>query len=75
MSFTAPLWLLALAVVPAALAAADLARRRVRRFAVRFTAVPTLRLAAGAACGRGDLHRTSSACSLVSSRAVGDKRG
>ncbi len=48
MSFTAPLWLLALAVVPAALAASVLARRRVRRFAVRFTAVPTLRLAAGA---------------------------
>ncbi len=49
MSFSAPLWLAALAIVPAALAAYLFARRRARRYAVRFTAVPTLREAAGSA--------------------------
>jgi Ca-activated chloride channel homolog len=48
MSFGAPLWLLALALVPAALAAQVRARRRARRYAVRFTALTTLRQAAGA---------------------------
>ncbi|HEY2258176.1 MAG TPA: VWA domain-containing protein [Solirubrobacteraceae bacterium] len=48
MSFAAPLHLLALAVVPAALAAYLFARRRRRRYAVRFTAVSTVREAAGA---------------------------
>jgi Ca-activated chloride channel homolog len=47
MSFAAPLWLTALALLPAALSAYLLARRRRRRFAVRFTAVATLGLAAG----------------------------
>ena len=46
MSFSAPLWLATLAVIPAALAAYALARRRAKRYAIRFTAVPTLRLAA-----------------------------
>jgi Ca-activated chloride channel family protein len=48
MSFGAPLWLLALALVPAALAAYIRARRRAKRYAVRFTAVPTLREAVAA---------------------------
>jgi Ca-activated chloride channel family protein len=43
MSFAAPLWLLALAVVPLALLAYLRARRRARRYAVRFTATSTLR--------------------------------
>jgi len=46
MSFTAPIWLAALALVPIALAAYLFARRRRKRYAVRFTAVPTLRAAA-----------------------------
>ena len=49
MSFASPLWLAALALVPAALVAYIGARRRSRRYAIRFTALPTLREAAGAA--------------------------
>jgi Ca-activated chloride channel family protein len=48
MSFSTPLWLLALAAVPLALAAYFRSRQRARRYVVRFTAVPTMRLAAGA---------------------------
>ena len=48
MSFASPQWLLALALIPIAIAAATLARRRSRRYAVRFPAVSTLVLAAGA---------------------------
>lgn len=48
MSFAAPIWLLALALVPIALAAYLWARRRARRYAIRFTALPTLRTALGA---------------------------
>jgi Ca-activated chloride channel family protein len=47
MSFASPSWLAALAVVPLALAAYALARRRTKRYAVRFTAVAAVRLAAG----------------------------
>jgi Ca-activated chloride channel homolog len=47
-SFASPIWLLALALVPAAIAALAASRRRARRYAVRFTAVPALKLAAGA---------------------------
>lgn len=47
MSFAAPLFLLALALVPAALAAQLASRRRARRYAVRFTGVSALKLAAG----------------------------
>jgi Ca-activated chloride channel family protein len=43
MSFGSPLWLLALVLVPAALAAYLRSRRRAKRYAVRFTAVSTLR--------------------------------
>jgi len=42
MSFQAPLFLLALALIPAALAAQVLARRRPARYVVRFPALPTL---------------------------------
>jgi Ca-activated chloride channel homolog len=48
MSFGAPLFLLALALVPAALAAHLMGRRRARRYAVRFTGVASLKAAAGA---------------------------
>ena len=47
MTFSSPLFLLALAAIPAVLALQYATRRRARRYAVRFTAVETLRLAAG----------------------------
>jgi Ca-activated chloride channel homolog len=47
-SFATPLWLVSLALVPIAIAAAVAARRRARRYAVRFPAVSTLQLAVGA---------------------------
>jgi len=47
-SFASPLWLLGLALVPLALLAYDASRRRGSRYAVRYTAVPALKLAAGA---------------------------
>jgi Ca-activated chloride channel homolog len=47
-SFASPLWLLGLALVPLALLAYEASRRRGSRYAVRFTAVPALKLAAGA---------------------------
>ncbi len=48
MSFGAPLWLLALALIPAAIVLAVAARRRARRYAIRFPAVSTLRAAVAA---------------------------
>jgi Ca-activated chloride channel family protein len=48
MSFAAPIWLAALALVPVAIAASIWARRRARRFAVRFPAVSTVAAAVGA---------------------------
>jgi Ca-activated chloride channel homolog len=47
MSFSSPLWLFALLLVPAALAAQRLARRRARHYALRFPAVPTVVRALG----------------------------
>ncbi len=47
MSFAAPIWLASLALVPIAIAAAIAARRRARRYALRFPAVSTVALAAG----------------------------
>jgi Ca-activated chloride channel homolog len=47
MTFSAPAWLAALALIPLALAALYWARRRARRYAVRFTAVSTLQQAIG----------------------------
>jgi Ca-activated chloride channel family protein len=48
MSFATPIWLLGLALVPLALLAYQVSRRRGSRYAVRYTAVPALRVAAGA---------------------------
>jgi Ca-activated chloride channel homolog len=47
MSFSSPLWLFALLIVPAALQAQRLARRRARRYALRFPAVPAVVQALG----------------------------
>ena len=47
MTFGSPAWLLGLLAVPAVLAAYLASRRRAKRYAVRFTAMPSLRLAAG----------------------------
>jgi Ca-activated chloride channel homolog len=47
MSFSTPIWLAALTVIPAAIAASIYARRRARRYAIRFPAVSTMALAAG----------------------------
>jgi len=48
MSFASPVWLAALALIPIAILASIAARRRAKRYAVRFPAVSTLRLAAAA---------------------------
>jgi Ca-activated chloride channel family protein len=48
MSFGAPLWLLALALVPLAIVAAIRGRRRANRYAIRFPAMSTLRAAVAA---------------------------
>jgi Ca-activated chloride channel family protein len=48
-SFAAPVWLLALALVPLLVAASVRARRRKNRYAIRFPAVSTLREAVAAA--------------------------
>ena len=48
MSFATPAWLLGLALVPLALLAYQASRRRGSRYAVRYTAVPALKMAAGA---------------------------
>jgi Ca-activated chloride channel family protein len=45
MSFTSPLWLLALGLLPLALAAYLIAQRRARRYAIRFPALSTLQAA------------------------------
>lgn len=47
MSFSSPLWLASLALIPLAIGAWIAARRRARRYAVRFPAASTLALAAG----------------------------
>jgi Ca-activated chloride channel family protein len=47
-SFATPIWLLGLALVPLALLAYQASRRRGSRYAVRYTAVPALKVAAGA---------------------------
>jgi Ca-activated chloride channel homolog len=46
-TFASPNWLFALAIVPLALLAYLASRRNARRYAVRFTAMPAVRLAAG----------------------------
>jgi Ca-activated chloride channel homolog len=52
MSFADPTWLVALALVPVAAALAVAARRRSRRYAIRFTAVSTALLASGVTANR-----------------------
>ncbi|MGO9754177.1 MAG: VWA domain-containing protein [Solirubrobacteraceae bacterium] len=52
MSFAAPQWLAALALIPVAIAASIAARRRARRYAVRFPAVSTLALLGAASAWR-----------------------
>jgi Ca-activated chloride channel homolog len=47
MSFADPLWLLAAALIPAALFGYVRARRGTKRYVIRYTAVPTVELAAG----------------------------
>ena len=47
MSFATPVWLLGLALVPLALLAYHASRRRGSRYAVRYTAMPSLKVAAG----------------------------
>ncbi len=47
MSFASPVWLAALALIPAAVAVSIVARRRAKRYVIRFPAVSTLELAAG----------------------------
>ena len=47
MSFAAPGFLLGLLLIPVALAAYVVSRQRAKRYAVRFTAAPTLKLAGG----------------------------
>jgi Ca-activated chloride channel homolog len=47
MTFASPNWLFALAIVPLALLAYLASRRNAKRYAVRFTAMPAVRLAAG----------------------------
>ena len=49
MSFADPVWLVALLLVPLAVVLGFASRRRARRYAVRFPAAGTLRLAAGTA--------------------------
>ena len=44
MSFAAPSWLAALALIPVAIAVSILARRRSRRYLVRFPAVSTVQM-------------------------------
>ena len=56
MNFAAPIWLAALALVPIAIVASIVARRRARRYAVRFPAVSTLRLAVGGARSSWQRH-------------------
>jgi Ca-activated chloride channel homolog len=51
MTFSAPLWLAALALIPVAIAAQGAARRRARRYAIRFPAASTLQLAAAGVGG------------------------
>ena len=48
MSFATPVWLLGLALVPLAVLAYQASRRRGSRYAVRYTAVPSLKVAAAA---------------------------
>ena len=70
MSFAAPVWLASLALIPIALAVSIAARRRARRYAIRFPAVATLALAAGAGSGRSWRRHLPSAFLLAAIAAL-----
>jgi len=69
-SFVSPLWLLALLVLPAALLAAHFARRRGRRYALRFTAVPSVRAAVAATTEGAWRRRVPVAALLLAAAAL-----
>jgi Ca-activated chloride channel homolog len=64
-SFASPLWLLALMAIPAAVLAARLARRRRRRYALRFPATAIAVRAAAAAAPVSQLRRRIPAALLL----------
>jgi Ca-activated chloride channel homolog len=68
MSFASPLWLAGLLLVPLAIAASIQARRRAKRYAVRFPAVSTLRLAVEA--GPSWQRHLPAACALAAIAAL-----
>lgn len=65
MSFGSPLWLLLLALLPLALVAQRISRRRARAYAVRFPAVATLQQAIAEGAGRGLRRQLPVAALLV----------
>jgi Ca-activated chloride channel family protein len=70
MSFASPLWLLALLVPPAALLAQRVARRRARRYALRFTAVASVRAALATTTGAAWRRRVPVAALLLAVAAL-----
>jgi Ca-activated chloride channel family protein len=69
MSFAAPIWLAVLALVPLGIAAMVIARRRADRYAVRFPAVSTAKLASGV--GRSWTRHLPAAAVLAALAALG----
>lgn len=70
MSFSAPIWLAALGLIPLALAASVAARRRARRYAVRYPALSTLQLAVAATAGSSWRRRLPPAFALAALAAL-----
>jgi Ca-activated chloride channel family protein len=70
MSFSAPLWLATLALIPIAIAATIAARRRARRYAIRFPAISTLQLAAAAVPGSSWRRHVPAAFALAAIAAL-----
>jgi Ca-activated chloride channel family protein len=68
MTFASPLWLAALALVPLGIAASIAARRRAGRYAIRFPAVATVRLATGS--GTSWLRHVPAALALAAMAAL-----
>lgn len=69
MSFSSPVWLLAALLIPVALMAWWRARRARKRYAIRFTAVPSA-VAAAASAGAGWLHRLPAVFALAAIAAL-----
>jgi Ca-activated chloride channel family protein len=69
-SFASPLWLLALLLIPAAIAVARLARRRRKRYALRFPATGSALLAAAAAAPASRLRQWLPGALLVGALAL-----